>query len=727
MATGRHAFAGDTEAVLHDAILTQTQRSAHDLNPAVPRGLEAVITRALKKDRSQRYQVAADIRTDLEGVRRAMQPMRRRVRRGLAYSVLLLIVATGAWIYWSYRTRVTLSSSDTIVLADISNHTVDPVLNDALNIALHTGLEQTPYLQILGPDKVFGTLVQLGLHYDVRVTPEIARQVCLKTNSKVVITSSIADAGNRFQIELGAVGCQSGVTMARVREDVGGRENIVHELGAAAVSLRRKLGEPAASLQQFNQPLEVATSSSLEALQLLMEGYKHHIARDVRGASTLYQRAIDLDPNFALAYSALGAADINVLGEESRMKTAEERAFTLQDRMTVPDRFQAETGYYDLVTGELEKSSLIYARWLQLFPQNIFVRVNYAHCLRLLGRADQAVRLARDAGRLLPDSMYVDLMGDYIVLDRLSEAKATFDEARAHRIDGVYLRDRRMLLAFLQKDNAAMQEQWSWAVGKPGADAVVYGKAMVETYYGKFRDGRSLIEQAIALPEKSQELNPSYYRAAEAAREAEVGNLAEARRGATNALSGAQDRYANFKLALAFALAGDLPRAQKLADALNQKFPLDTLAQNYSLPTIRAAMKLKSNDPAGAVEILQPALRYELANAIAFNSVYPAYIRGCAYLQMGDGRSAAAEFQKLLDHPGLVGREVIGALSRLQLARAQKMSGDETAALKSYEEFLTLWENADSNIPIYQQAKAEYAKLLSQSKTREAKSAKSPA
>jgi len=712
MATGRHAFTGETEAAIHEAILNQTPPSARDVNPAVPRGLDALITKSLEKDRWQRCQSAAEIRTDLERVRKEMHPLRRRLRRLAAYSALLLVVALGAWIYWDYRTRVTLSSTDTVVLADVSNHTGDPVLDDALNFALHAGLEQTPYLQVLGPDKVNGTLMQLGLHYDAKVTPEVARQVCLKTNSKMVVAGSIADEGNHFQVELDAVGCQSGRNVARVREDVAARDNIVHELGVAGVQLRRKLGEPAASIEQFNQPLEVATSSSLEALRLMMEGYKHHLVRDFRGAIGLYQRAIELDPNFALAYSALGSAS-EAVGETPQGIAAEERAFKLQDRMTVPGRFRVEAGYYHLATGELEKAASIYARWLELFPQNVIVRVNFAHCLRLLGRTDQAVRVERDAVRLLPETMYSELMGDYIVLDRLNEAKATFDEARANKIDEVFLREQRVLLAFLQKDNAAMQEQWSWAVGKPGADIIVNAKARVETYYGHFREGRRLTAQAVALPDKFSEVSPTFYYSDEACREAEVGNLVEARRAARTALAAPQNRYTKFPEALALALAGDLAQAQKLVDALSQEMPLDTLAQNYYLPTIRAAMKLHSNDPAGAVEILRPAAKYELAAGASLDVVY---LRGLAYLQMGDGRSAVAEFQKMLDHPGQVGRDVIGALSYLQLARAQKMSGDNAAARKSYEDFLTLWKDADRDIPIYRQAKAEYARLVSQPK-----------
>ena len=716
MATGRNAFMGETEAAIHDAILNQTPPPARDLNPAVSRRLDTVITRALEKDRSQRYQSAADIRADLEHVRKEMHPVRRRVRRLLAYSALLLVVAAGAWIYWDYRTRVTLSPSDTIVLADVSNRTGDTVLDDALNTALHTELEQTPYLNVLGFDKVLGTLASLGLPNDAKVTQEVARRICLRTNSKMIVAGSISDAGNRFGIELSAVGCQNGSIVAHVREDVATRNDIVHQLGVAAVKLRRKLGEPSASIQQFNQPLEVATSSSPEALQLLTQGYRHHIVRDGKVAITLYQRAIEIDPNLALAYSALGAAEESLRGFTPA--AAEKKSFDLRDRMTLPGRFQVETGYYQLVTGELEKSSAIYARWVQLFPENVIARINFAHCLDLLGRMDQAISLRRDAVRFLPATEYPDLMHDYILLDRLDEAKATFDEAVAHKIDGEALRAHRVLLAFLQKDNAAMQEQWDWGRGKPDPEYILaHGRSMVEQYYGQFRKAHGWKERLFDPAKSSRKTMLLAYDAGDALSEAEVGNLARAKQTARIALlADPRNRDTRLTLALAFARAGDLAAAQKLADQLSEELPLDTLTQNYSLPVIRAAMRLHVNDAADAVEALRPTMNYELAYPDEFNSLYPAYIRGLAYLQLGDGRSAEVEFQKLLDHPGLVGRDVIGALSYLQLARAQKMSGDNAAARKSYEDFLTLWKDADRDIPIYRQAKAEYARLVSQPK-----------
>ncbi len=711
MAAGRRAFTGETAEAVHDAILDQTPAAVHDVNPTVPRGLDSVIAKALEKHRSQRYQSAAEMHADLERVRREMHPVRRRLRRWLASAALLLVVAAGAWIFRNYHNSATLSVDDTIVVADVNNQTSDPVFDDALNTALRVGLEQTPYLNVLALDKVSGTLRLLKLPEDAKLTPEIARQVCQHTNSKMMITSSIADAGNRFRIELNAFACQSGNTIARVRENAGSRNEVVHLLGVAAAQLRGKLGEPATSVTKFNKPLEEATSPSLEALQLLTEGYRrHHATRDARVAFPYYRRATELDPDFALAYAALGDAHTDL--NDGLAAAAEKKAYELRTRMTEPTRFQAETGYYTLVTGEQEKAYPVLLQWVQTFPRDVMGRYNLARCLQLLGQQGQAADEAREAARLLPTALsYSRSMSYSIVADRLEEAKATFDEAQARKLDSPFLREVRVLLAFLQKDEPAMQELWSWAAGKPIADSFLSDRSRIEAYYGQFRGANRLTEQAIELDSKSDARTLAQRILVEALPEAEVGNSAQAQRAAAKALAIAPDRNTQLVVALVFARAGDIEEARKLADAISWDAPLNTVVQNYCLPTIRAAMKLHEKDPAAAVEILRPTVKYDLAYPASFNGLYPAYIRGLAYLQMDEGRLAAAEFQKLLDHPGTVGRDVTGALSHLQRARAQKMMNNEDAARKSYEDFLTLWKDADSDIPIYQQAKAEYAKL----------------
>jgi serine/threonine protein kinase len=710
MAAGRRAFTGETTSVVHDAILNQTPTAVHDVNSAVPRGLDAVIAKALEKDRSQRYQSAAEMHADLERVRREMHPVRRRLRGWLASAALLLFIAAGTWIFRDYRNKVTLSADDTIVIADVSNQTGDPVFDDALNTALRAGLEQTPYLNVLARDKVSGALRFLNLPEDARVTPDVARQVCLRTNSKLIITSSIADLGNRFRIELNGIACQNGNAIARVREDVAHRNEIVRLLGASAAQLRGKLGEPAASVAKFNMPLEQATSPSPEALQQLAEGYRRHVAMDIRGAIQHYQRATELDSDFALAYAALGVAD-GTLGELDLAAASEKKAYELRTRMTVLTRFLVESLHYGFVTGEQEKAYSVLLQWVQTFPRDVTGHNNFARCLQLLAQLDRGADEAREAARLLPTPWsYNNSMVASIVADRLEEAKATFDEAQTRKFDSPELREYRAVLAFLQKDQPAMQEQWNWAAGKPIADSFLFARSRIEAYHGHFREAR-LTEQALNPAAKSAVSGPAYRNTEKALREAEVGNSAQAQRLAAKALASGPNRIGQLSVALAFARAGDIGQAQKLADALSQDDPLNIVVQNYNLPTIRAAMKLHENDPAAAVEILRPTVKYDLAFADGFNSLYPAYIRGLAYLQMGEGRLAAAEFEKLLDHPGIVGREVIGALAHLQLARAQKLMGDQAAAHKSYEDFLTLWKDADSDIPIYQQAKAEYAKL----------------
>jgi serine/threonine protein kinase len=713
MATGRRAFAGETAAVIHEAVLNRAPILLDESGSAIPRGLGAVIAKALEKDRSRRYQSVAEMQLDLERLRSEIHPGRRRLGKWFAAAAFLIAVAVGIWTYRYYRNRVTLSADDSIVIADVSNQTSNPVFDDALKRALFISLEQTPYLNVLEADKVSENLRLLNLPADAKITPEVARQVCLRTNSKLIIASSIVDVGNRFRIELNAITCHGDRSIARVQEDADQQSEIVHVLGVSAVQLRRKLGEPAASLARFNTPLELAASPSPEAIQQLEEGYRHHVALDLPGAIQHYQRAIELDLDFGLAYAALGAA-FGASHQFSLQVAALKKAYELRNRMTELSRAHIEDLYYSNVTGEQEKAFSVLLQWEQTFQSDFIVHNNLAVCLNALGQPDRAADESREAARLLPTPWsYRTWMFDSITANRLEEAKAVFDEALQRKFDRTDMHDDRALVAFLQEDKPAMEEQWRWGEGKPFADRLIFERSRVKTFYGQFAAARPLTEQAVVLAGKTDAAsgNADYDDGEEALEEAEAGNLAQSRRLAVKTLTNDPPRFVRLILALAFARMGETGEAQKLADTLNRDAPLDTLVQNYSLPTIRAAVELYKGDPGGAVEILRPAVKYDLGYPDGFNSLYPAYIRGQAYLQMGEGREAAAEFQKLLDHPGIVQDEVTGALSHLQLARAQKMMGDEAAARKSYEDFLSLWKDADSNIPIYRRAKAEYALL----------------
>jgi serine/threonine protein kinase/Tfp pilus assembly protein PilF len=631
----------------------------------------------------------------------------------MAAAALLVLVASATWIYLRFPNKVTLSRSDTIVLA-VSNQTGDPVFNDALYTSLRTGLEQTPYLNVLAANKVGDGLRTLHLSADpTKMTPQTAREVCVRSNSKMVIAGSIAEAGNSFHIELDGINCQSGKTIERVSNDAPSRTLVVHVLGVSAAQLRAKLGEPDASVARFNKPLDEATSASPEAVQLLTEGYRRHLAGDPSAAVPYYQRAAEMDPDFAMAHAALAAA-YDTLREPALAAASATKAYELRTRLTEPGRFNAEDLYFAFATGEQEKRSAVLSQWVQTFPDDFIAHYNLAQCLQVLGQPDRSLAEAREAVRLFPSpASYGEVILGAILTDRIDEAKAAYAEAEARKFDSAELRDYRAQLASLQNDIPAMEEQWNWAVGKPGVDyQFLYRRANVDGYHGHYHDYRRFLAQAEDLAAKEGTLLwVDLYNSDDVLHEAEVGNSAQARRIAGKALKGVQNRATNLVLALAFARAGDNAQAQKLADMISREFPLDTATQNYMLPTIRAAMKLNTNDPAGAVEILRATVKYELAMPGGFNGLYPVYIRGLAYLQMGEGRLAAAEFQKLLDHPGIIGRYVIGPLSHLQMARAQKIAGNEAAARKSYEDFLALWKDADPDLPVYQQAKAEYAAL----------------
>jgi tetratricopeptide (TPR) repeat protein len=384
--------------------------------------------------------------------------------------------------------------------------------------------------------------------------------------------------------------------------------------------------------------------------------------------------------------------------------------------LTLPRRLHAEQDYYEFVTGEQEKNRVVLSEWVRTFPDDFFAHANLAACFSMLGLRDEALAEAREAARLYPSPVsYETLVRDSIGADRLDEAQATFADADARKFDSDDLRYYRLLLAFLKKDAAAMKEQWNWAADKPGGGySFLHGKALVESYYGHYRSARLLGERVLYMSDKAGTApTRAVYDSEDALNEAEAGSLVRAREMAKKALKTVEGRSVRLAVALTFARAGNIEQARKLADSVDQAAPSDTVIQHYCLPTIRAAMKLEANDPAGAVEILRATERYEMSNSDSFNSLYPAYIRGLAYLQMHEGLQAMREFQKLLDHSGIVGSNVIGALSHLQMARAEKLSGNDPAARKSYQEFLTLWKDADSDLPVYQQAKAEYAKMQS--------------
>jgi len=706
MATGQHAFPSTSIAGVRDAILHQPAIPVRQLNPGVPPALEAVIARALQKDRAGRYQTAAEMRADLELVPGPARLRIHHIRKWVVLAVLMLAVAGSLMVWWRYLNRFQLSPSDTIVIADVTNQTSDAVLDDALNTALPVELAQTPFLQVLAQDKVRDAMKQMNHPENARVTPAIGREVCQKTNSNALIASSIGDAGNHYRIVLTGINCESGTPFARVQQDVTLRNEIVHALGLAGAKLRRKMGEPEASVNKYNKPLEMATSSSPEALQALAQGFSRHFS-DRAGSVSRYERAIDIDPSFALAYASVGVQYV-IDNNITQAVANEAKAYELRDRLTGQLRFLAETLYYDIGLGDLERSSPVYQEWVKTFPLDGMAHANFAASLEVLGQFDRAAREARDAIRLMPMlgvGSYYSLLLALTDGNRLEEAKLVFAEAVARKADTPVMHHLRHLIAFLEHDEVAMQEQLEWMRNAKDGFAA-QADADVHSYYGQFREARRILRNANGTVVHFPQFRPDIM-----IQEVEAGETADAEQIARNSVPPQQDRMFPLLLALTCARTGNVAEAEKIVQEIDREFPHNTIVQCYLLPTIRAAVRLQERDPAGAIEILRPAEKYELANPDPFNSLYPAYLRGLAYLQMGEGRSAAAEFQKLLDHRAIMGSFVTGALAHLQLGRAQAMMGDKDAARNSYRDFLNLWKNADPDIPALTQAKAEYAGL----------------
>jgi DNA-binding winged helix-turn-helix (wHTH) protein len=648
---------------------------------------------------------------DLKPIMREINPPTRRTWRALAAGALLAICALSVWRYEVYRHRITLAPTDTIVLADVDNRTNDTAFDDALSTALRYEMEQTPYLNLLGLGKTYATMAQMKLAPTTKITPEIARQICSKTNSKMAISDSVADAGNGYRLEMRALNCGSGATLAKEGTDISSRNEIVHELGATAARLRRKLGEPAESLARFNQPLEKATSTSLEALQTGAEGTKLFLAGDPEAALSLYQRGIELDPELALTYEGIGAAN-EALGRYDLMLASYARAYQLRDRMTEKDRLNVEYLYYYSATGELDKAYSVLVRSLELFPRDVFFHNNLAMTLRRLGHLKRMADVEDEMAGLGPSPLYFSLAATAnIIASRFKEARSWLAQADALKFDNLDLRIDRLQLAFIEGDRGTLDRIFDGEAHGPNRVVFLRERSTFEAQQGHFDSADRLQLEASKLSSDSGDISLALVFSA--LRNAEAGRAIQARKAQTQALQSKLERNRRMIVALSLARSGRTDEASRLADQVSQEAPLDTIVQKYLAPTVRAAVKLHQHDPQAAIDLLRETVKYDLADTESFDYLYPAYIRGLAYLESGDGRSATGEFQKLIDNPGLCREFITCPLARLQLGRAERLMGNNAAARESYEEFLNLWKGADPDVPIYRQAKAEYAQLKS--------------
>jgi tetratricopeptide (TPR) repeat protein len=745
MATGRQAFSGNTAGVIFHAILSEPPRPVSELNTHVPPELARIIARALEKDRAARYQTAAELHGDLLHLKRALEsgtaiPMAHlpekfaaeggsplappvlavqpRIKRrawgiGAGTVVLLAIAAIVAWHFTAVKKAQALNATDTVVLADFANSTGDPVFDDTLKQALSISLRQSPFLELLPDSKVASTLKLMTKPPDTRLVPELAREVCERAGSKAYITGSIANLGKDYVIGLKTVNCQTGDLLAQEQVQADGKEKVLNVLGDGAAKLRAKLGESLSTVQKLDTPLAQATTPSLEALQAYSLGSRLSGNDDDTAAVPFFQRAIHLDPNFAMAYGLLGTSYFN-LGETSLAAENTRKAYELREGVSEREKFSIESQYYDLAIGNQEKALQVYELWSQTYPRDSAPPYNLGAIYDGLGQYDKSLAEAREALRRDPAKgvVYANLVAAYLRLNRLGEALAMAEEAQAKKLDSVYLRFYRYQLAFLQNDASGMAQQVAWSAGQTGVeDVLLFFEADTAAYSGGLIKARALSRQAVNFAERAEEKETAAgYETEAAIREAVFGNAAEARQQAVAASlpTGRDVRYGS---ALALALAGDAAPAQLGAGDLAKRFPEDTVVQFNYLPTLRAQIALDRNDTSKAIEALQSASPYELGNVGNDVALYPVYVRGMAYLAAHQGAKAAVEFQKILDHRGVVWNEPIGVLAHLGLARAYALQGDTAKARAAYNDFLTLWKDADPDIPIYRAAKAEFGRL----------------
>ena len=732
MATGAMPFQGQNSRLVLEAILNGVPTPPAQLNPDLPSKLQDLILRALEKDRELRYQSAKEMRSELQQIKRETDSARTAAasppaadegrvvhkKQAVVISAVTVLLAAGvtASLYHHSAQTKSLTARDQIVLADFANTTGDAVFDDTLKTALSTSLRQSPFLDVLSDDKMATTLKLMDRPASTVLTPEVTRDLCQRTSSKAYIAGSIAGLGGRYVLSLKAVNCQNEDLLAQEQVTAKSKAKVLDALGGAVSMLRKELGESLASVQKFDVPLEEATTPSLEALKAYSMALKVWRSQQDAAAVPLCQHAVELDPKFALAYAALGVM-YSELYEAGLSADYCRKAYELRNRVGERERFSIDWAYHQFVTGDLQKATQVSEAWKETYPRNLAPYINLGLIDSYLGKLDEALSDDLGAMQVRADTarVYSNLSIDYLNLGRLNEGKAILEQAHERKLDGSLLPNLYQL-AFLQSSDQEMLRYVKTAKGTRDEDTLLSMQSDTEAYHGRLARARELTRDAVATALRAGTKEAAAGWAATAAlREAELGNAAQAKKDATGALAMATSRDVRVAVAMALGRSGDLTRAQKMADELYRQFPENTLLVNYWLPAIRSTLALQKNDTALALGFLEGTLLYDLGGGIPPFSLgatmYPAYLRGQAYLAQHEWRKAATEFERIRDYRGLVWNFPTGALADLQLARAYAGQGEVSKAKAQYRDFLSLWEKADPNIAILRAAKTEYGRL----------------